>query len=224
MRLGIVADVHCRSDALREAAEQMTAAGVEEILLAGDAHYQYRFSDETVDVIREFGMRCVAGNHEAVLLGPHGRRALADPRVRAENVAFTREMPDRLTTTVGGRRLTMVHADPFARTYDYLYADDPRFDRADELDTDVLVLGHTHVPMVARFGRTLVVNPGALMLSRDPGGHGVLTYAVLDTGGDDVFVIRDGAGWDDPVRPVERSSRLHGRAGPAVAEVSATTR
>jgi putative phosphoesterase len=206
VRVGIVADVHCRHEALREAAEQMTRAGVEEILLAGDAHYQYRFSNETVDVIREYGMRCVAGNHEAVLLGPHGSRAVGAPHVRARNVAFMREVPDRITTTVDGRSLTMVHANPWARTFDYLYADDPRFDRCDALDTDVLILGHTHVPMVARFGRTLAVNPGALMLSRDPGGHGVLTYAVLDTGSDDVFLIRDGDGWDHPVRPAERSS------------------
>jgi putative phosphoesterase len=207
VRLGILADVHCRHEALREAAEQMTRAGVEEILLAGDTHNQYRFSNETVDVIREYGMRCVAGNHEAVLLGPHGRRAVGAPHVRADHLAYMREVPERLSTTVGGRRLTMLHADPFARTFDYLYADDPRFDRTDELRTDVLVLGHTHVPMVARFGRTLVVNPGALMLSRDPDGHGVLTYAVLDTGSDDVFVIRDGHGWEQPVRPTERTTR-----------------
>jgi len=207
VRLGIVADVHCHHEALREAAEQMTRAGVEEILLAGDAHYQYRFSNETVDVMREYGMRCVAGNHEAVLLGPHGRRALDAPHVRAGHVGYMREIPDRLTTTIGGRRLTMLHADPFARTFDYLYADDLRFDRCDELDTDVLVLGHAHVPMLARFGRTLVVNPGALMLSRGAEGQGVLTYAVLDTGTEDVFIVRDGRGWDNPVPPAGRSSR-----------------
>jgi putative phosphoesterase len=201
MRLGIVADVRCPHEALREAAEQMTGAGVEGILLAGDAHYQYRFSNETVEVIREYGMRCVAGNHEVVLLAPHGTRAIS-----AQQVACMREVPDRLTTTVGGRRLTMVHANPWAETFDYLYAGDPRFDRCDDLDTDLLILGHTHVPMVARFGRTLAVNPGALMLSRDPGSHGVLTYAVLETGTDDVFVIRDGLGWDHPVQPVQRSS------------------
>ena len=204
MRIGVVADVHCRHEALREAAGQLAAAGVDEILLAGDAHYQYRFSTGTVDVIREFGIRCVTGNHEAVLLGPAGRRALEAPHVRAADVALVRELPDRVTTAVGGLRLTMLHADPFAPSFDYLYADDPRFDRCDELDTDVLVLGHTHVPMVARFGRTLAVNPGALVLSRDPGGHGALTYAVLDTDGPEVFLIRDGAGWDDPVVPLSR--------------------
>jgi hypothetical protein len=160
----------------------MTGAGVEEILLAGDAHYQYRFRNETVEVIREYGMRCVAGNHEAVLLGPHDTRAISAPHVRAQQVAYMREVPDRLTTTVGGRRLTMVHANPWAETFDYLYAGDPRF------------------------GRTLAVNPGALMLSRDPGSHGVLTYAVPETGTDDVFVIRDGLGWDHSVQQVQRSS------------------
>lgn len=206
MRLGIVADVRCPHEALREAAEQMTGAGVEEILLAGDAHYQYRFSNETVEVIRDYGMRCAAGNHEAVLLGPHDTRAISAPHVRAQQVAYMREVPDRLTTTVGGRGLTMVHANPWAETFDYLYAGDPRFDRCDDLDTDLLILGHAHVPMVARFGRTLAVNPGALMLSRAPGGHGLLTYAVLETGTDDVFVIRDGLRWDHPVQPAEGSS------------------
>lgn len=62
MRIGIVADVHCRHEALREAAGELVARGVDEILLAGDAHLQYRFSTETVEVIRAFGIRCVAGN------------------------------------------------------------------------------------------------------------------------------------------------------------------
>jgi putative phosphoesterase len=207
MRIGIVADVHCRHEGLREAAEQMTRAGVDEVLLAGDLHYQYRFSNETVDVVHEYGMRCVAGNHEAVLLGPQGARAASAPHVRASHLAYMRALPQRLTTTVGSRRLTMVHADPFGGTFDYLYADDPRFVGCDGLDTDVLVLGHTHVPMVARFGRTLVVNPGALMLSRDPGGHGVLTYAVYDSESHDVLLIRDGHGWEQPVRPTERTAR-----------------
>jgi len=199
MRIGIVADVHCRHDALRRAAKELTAAGVDEILLAGDAHYQYRMSPETTDLIAEYGIRCVRGNHEAVLASPGGQRAREASHVRAADRAFLTEVPDRLTSRIGGLRLTMVHADPFTRGYDYLYPGDPRFARCDELGTDVLVLGHTHVPMVVRSGRTLVVNPGSLELSRDPGGHGVLTYAVLDTDGPEVFLVRDGAGWEGPV-------------------------
>jgi len=212
VRIGIVADVHCRHEALREAAGQLVSGGVDEILLAGDAHLQYRFSTETVDVIREFGIRCVAGNHEAVLLGPSGRRAMAAPHMRPADVALTEAAPDRLTTRVGGLRLMMLHANPFAPDFDCLCADDRRFAHCDELDTEVLVLGHTHVPMVAQFGRTLTINPGSLVLSRDPGGHGVLTYAVLDTDEREVFLVRDGAGWDDPVevagrRPVNATTR-----------------
>lgn len=119
--------------------------------------------------------------------------------MRAADLAFMREVPDRLTTTVDGLRLSMLHANPFAPDFDYFYADDRRFARCDELDTDVLVLGHTHVPMVRRFGSTLTINPGSLVLSRDPGGHGVLTYAVLDTDERAVFLVRDGLRLDEPV-------------------------
>jgi putative phosphoesterase len=199
VRIGVLADVHCRHEALRRATEELAAAGVDEILLAGDAHYQYRISAEVGDLVDEYGLRCVRGNHEAVLASPAGRRAREAAHVRARDLAFLQDVPDRLTTTVGGLRLTMLHANPFARSYDYLYADDPRFSRCDELDTDLLVLGHTHVPMLARSGRTLVVNPGSLELSRDPGGHGVLTYAVVDTADREVFLVRDGVGWEEPV-------------------------
>jgi len=199
VRIGIVADVHCRHEALRRAAQELAAAGVDEMLLAGDAHNQYRLSSETVDVIAEYGIRCVRGNHDAVLAGPAGRRAREAPHVRPADLAFLEEVPDRLTSTVDGLRLTMVHADPFSGSYDYLYAGDPRFARCDELGTDLLVLGHTHVPMVARVGGTLVVNPGSLELSRDAGGHGTLTYAVVDTAEREVFLVRNGVGWDEPV-------------------------
>lgn len=181
----------------------MMEAGVEEILLAGDAHFEYRFSNDTVDVIREYDMRYVIGNHEAVLLSPAGSRAASAPHVRAGNLEYVRNAPKRLTSTVDGKRLTMVHANPWAPSFDYLYAANPLFARCDELDTDYLVLGHTHVPMVARFGRTLAINPGSLMFSQDPGGHRLPTFAVLDTDGDHVFVIRDGAGWDKPVHVPE---------------------
>ena len=53
MKLGIVSDVHCRHEELRLVAHALLREGVDEILLAGDAHDEYRFSNEVVDVIEE---------------------------------------------------------------------------------------------------------------------------------------------------------------------------
>jgi putative phosphoesterase len=202
VRLGIVSDVHCQHDALEQAAQVLVGEGVDEILLAGDAHYEYRFSNEVVELIRAYGMRYVLGNHEAMLIGPHGERATAAAHVRPANLDFVRQSPYRITTKVGGKTLTMVHANPFAPDNHYLHPGDPLFRRCEELDTDYLILGHTHVPLTERFGRTLVINPGSLMFSRDAGARGLVTYAVLDTDTDEVRLERTRPEdlVDDPVR------------------------
>ena len=191
MRLGVISDVHCAADDLQRAAEHLVSEGVDEILLAGDAHFEYRFSNEVASLIQAYGMRYILGNHEAVLLGPHGSRARSRPHVGAANLRFTEEAPFRLRANVGGKTLTMVHANPWAPDNEYLGPQNRLFDRCDELDTDFLVLGHTHVPAVFRRGRTLVVNPGSLAMSREPGAPlGTLTYAVLDTDAEAAEIVR----------------------------------
>src|SRR3990172_5995152 len=51
MRLGIISDVHCNHEALRIALERM--GPVDELLCAGDAVYQFRFSNEVMRILRE---------------------------------------------------------------------------------------------------------------------------------------------------------------------------
>ena len=84
----------------------------------------------------------------------------------------------------------MVHASPFAPYSDYLYPGSPLLARCAEIDADILVLGHTHVPMAERVGTTLVVNPGSLGQGGDPDYPGMVTYAVLDTESEEVTIHR----------------------------------
>ena len=58
---------------LQTAVDEM-APVVDEILFAGDAVYEYRMSNEIVDLIRATGMHYVLGNHEIELLSPGGVR------------------------------------------------------------------------------------------------------------------------------------------------------
>ena len=51
MRLGIISDIHCNHEALRIALDRM--GPVDELLCAGDAVYQFRFSNEVMRILRE---------------------------------------------------------------------------------------------------------------------------------------------------------------------------
>ena len=75
----------------------------------------------------------------------------------------------------------MVHASPFPPYDQYVVPGHPVLRRVAELATDVLVLGHAHVPYVVRTGDTVVVNPGSVGRADGPGGDDRLTFAVLDT-------------------------------------------
>jgi len=50
-----------------------------------------------------------------------------------------------------------------------------------EVGTDVLVVGHTHQPVVAEQGKRLVINPGSLGQPRNPAFPHRRTYMILDT-------------------------------------------
>jgi putative phosphoesterase len=179
VRLGIVSDIHCNIDALQIALARM--GDVDELLCAGDAFYEYRFSNEVVELLRERGARYVLGNHEAVLLGPSGIRARQSASVRQENVEWVAQQPKSIEVDVNGKRLVMVHASPMDPYTQYVWAGSPELKRLGDIEADYIVLGHTHAQMAERAGRALVINPGSTGEARDLANGRKLSYAVLDT-------------------------------------------
>ena len=194
MKLGIVADIHCNHRALEIALERM--GPVDELLCAGDAVYQFRFSNEVIRLLRERGARYVLGNHEETLLGKWGAPARSAPYVDAAELAYMASAPERIATRVDGKRLLMVHGSPFEPKYEYLYPNGD-FSRFRDLDADYVILGHTHFKMAMRAGKTLVVNPGSCGEARDHRNGFLLSAAVLDTETDEVTFIE----FPDPTRP-----------------------
>ena len=184
MRLGIVSDIHCNAAALDRAIEQM--GDVDELLCAGDACYQYRFSNDVARRLREIGGRYVLGNHEEILLSEEGARAQASPSVERDLLEWTRERPQIIRAEIGAKKLLMFHATPWAPYRDYLFPHDPALERLAEEEADFIIYGHTHAPLVRRIGRALIVNPGSAGEFR--GSERTLTYAVLDTAADSATI------------------------------------
>lgn len=187
--IGIVSDIHCNVAAMEHAIEDLSGR-VDTVIVAGDAVFQYRFSNEIVELIRAYDMPYVLGNHELSLLGPGAERARSAPWINPANLEFMASAPKRVTLDPGGKRILVVHASPFPPYGDYLFAGSPELARCAYLDTDILILGHTHRAMAERIGRTLVVNPGSLGLADDPTHPGLLSFAVLDSDSDEVTIHR----------------------------------
>src|SRR3990172_9917170 len=113
MKLGIVADVHCNIEGLRLALELM--GPVDELLCAGDALYQFRFSNDVIALLRQRGARYILGNHERVLLGPWGERVRAGDGVDAGLLAYMSEQPYHIETRINRPPLALLHRSPFEK-------------------------------------------------------------------------------------------------------------
>jgi putative phosphoesterase len=195
MRIGLVSDIHCNAAGLRAALDLM--GDVDEVLCAGDAIYEFSFSNDVVATLREKGVRTVHGNHEAVFLGRGGVRAREEPTIDREHLAWLGEQPATLSTRIGGKSLQMVHGSPWDPFGEYVFSTSRKLERFAGLDTDYVIMGHTHIPMARRSGRVALINPGSTGEARDPAHRWRLTFAVLDTVADEVMHCS----FPDPMRP-----------------------
>lgn len=185
MRIGIISDIHCDVRALERALKEMQ--DVDRVLCAGDMVLQYRFSNEVVDIIRHYGIPTVQGNHEAAVLSSAGAAMRANGAIRPDNLTFTENLPSLMEMMIENKQFIMMHTSPLDPTgggrdlRDGMATGDGLIAQVPESRADVLIVGHTHKPIVAQVGRTLVINPGSLGQSRDPANPHLRTYAIMDT-------------------------------------------
>jgi putative phosphoesterase len=195
MRIGIVSDIHCNAAGLQQALDLMGA--VDELICAGDAIYQYRFSNEVVRLLRDSGARMVLGNHEETFLSPAGERARSSPTIDHDLLAWLAEQPASLTTRVNGSTLHVVHGSPWEPRFEYLYPHSRTLHRFRDFDADYVLMGHTHYQMAERMGRALLINPGSTGEPRDARNDWRVSFAVLDTAAKELRFCN----FRDPARP-----------------------
>lgn len=192
MRLGIVSDIHCNIASLDVALERM--GNVDEVLCAGDAIFQFRFSNAVVGRLKEVGAHLVLGNHEEIMLSPQGERVRAQADIDHELLRWLSEQPRRIDTVIGGKRITMFHGS-HRDCGEYVYPQNAVMNEFGTLGADYVVHGHTHCAMKRQVNGTLVINPGSAGQPRDPGNGFRSSYAILDTqSGEVTFDV-----YDDPV-------------------------
>lgn len=194
MKIGIISDIHCNAGGLRAGLALM--GSVHEVICAGDAIYQYRFSNEVVAELRAAGAHVILGNHEETFLSADGVRARAAPGIDRDHLDWLAEQPHTINTRVNGKSLFVVHGSPWEPHREYIYPTSPTLQRFAGFDADYVLMGHTHYQMAHRVDGTMLINPGSAGDPRDPRNNYRLSFAVLDTATGDVRFCN----YDDPAR------------------------
>lgn len=155
MDIGIISDVHGDYDALEHALDRLDRFHrVKQVLCAGDLVGRGPHPDDVVQLVRQRAIPTVRGNHD------EWNYALSP-----ENKDYLRELPLEWRGIFDGVSIYMCHGKPGNNLWG-LYRDhisDTLLNMMlNSLRADVLVTGHTHMPLFARVKRGCVVNPGSL--------------------------------------------------------------
>lgn len=155
MKIGIISDIHGDYDALETALNRLdTHHQVDQILCAGDLVGRGPDPDRVVSVIRERGILTVRGNHDEWFYG-----------LSSDNTAYLKALPVDWVGNYAGRRIFMCHGKPGNNMWG-LYRDHISGTLLNmmlsSLNVDVLITGHTHVPLYIRVANGCVINPGSV--------------------------------------------------------------
>ena len=177
MKIGIVSDIHAYLDNFKDALTIFEEHNVDKIICAGDIVDGGQDGDAVVQLIRERGIDTVLGNHDRDVFADQAwvRRNMRvsgetmNPLLlMLETVAYVSQLPVNLTFNWEGLHICLAHGIPNNNTQ-YLFSDSPdaRFHEAlAQTDADILILGHTHEPMIAQIGNRYILNAGSVSINR----------------------------------------------------------
>lgn len=194
MKIGLISDIHANVKALHRALDILQGQGVDQIICAGDLVDKGVEGDAVVALIRVRNIPSVVGNHDWMAdlsqerrLDRHGDDH--PMRLADDTLDFLATLPDTLTYTWEGRRVLVAHGTPWSRDeYLFPYSKAALFKQVAQFaEADVVILGHTHEPMIALVDEVSIFNPGSVCGLHE---HGSGTCATL-TLPDCVFRVFD---------------------------------
>lgn len=198
MRFALLGDVHGNATALEAVLGAASRAGVQELLITGDLIGYYFEPSEVLKLLEPWRMHVVRGNHEEMLrkvreaplaleeieqkYGSGLRVAIED--LTAEQQDWLCHLPHPQRIRIGDHGILLCHGSPWdIDLYVYPDASTELLEQCGSSGDKLIVLGHTHYPMMVEFNGVRIVNPGSVGQPRNgkPGAHWALYDSELDS-------------------------------------------
>src|SRR4030042_4390818 len=186
MKIGLISDIHSNIYALKSVLRRLRAMDL--ILCAGDITGYYPFANEVFEELDKYSVVYIQGNHDAYLCGDEIKDLnVLEPtsfnytkkHITNENLGGLKKAQIQLEMLTDGLKILMFHGSPWNKLEGYVYPDYPYFEKFRKVDADVLILGHTHYPLVKQVGEKLIINPGSCGQPRDYDARA--SFAIFDT-------------------------------------------
>jgi predicted phosphodiesterase len=190
MRVLVVSDIHGNLAAL----EAVLGQDYDALVCLGDLVGYGPCPGPVLRLLRVRANLILQGNHDRALaegVAPGCRPAferlahavfpLGQRQLTADEIAYLGALPRQATRTFDGVRYHFLHATPSDSLYRYLGPDPTQWAReVTGIETEALIVGHTHIQFDLRVDGKRVVNPGSVGQPKD--GDPGAAYAILERG------------------------------------------
>lgn len=195
MRVLLLSDVHGNYDALSAVFERFPR--FDEVWVLGDLVDYGPEPHLVVDAVRSLDPDVVVmGNHDAAVafgvdcrcgeemrdVSVYTRNAVSLRLLGNDQVRWLRGLRASVDVTLGGRKGLLVHGSPRNPLYEYMHPSlgpQALAEMVRPRSWNLVLVGHTHVPMDVVVEGVRVLNPGSVGQPRD--GDPRASFAILDT-------------------------------------------
>ncbi len=174
-RLGVIADIHSNIHALEAVLEELKDLP---LVCAGDIVGFCANPNEVFQSLLNRKILCSRGDHDYAIAAK--RPATLDPasayiakwtakKLCTDYFRFLEELPTSINFSMGKYKICVTHGSPRSIT-EYVLSTDPEDCLREYVrmtKADLLILGHTHIPMIKEIDGTLIINPGSIGAPRD---------------------------------------------------------
>ncbi|MBI5927888.1 MAG: metallophosphoesterase family protein [Chloroflexi bacterium] len=170
MKIGLISDIHSELNGLESALALLHRHNIDQIICMGDVVEIGRGrGDQAAALLHELAIPCVMGNHDQYSLGHHlwllkngdpHDPTLQSRLLKPETFTFLQHLPETLRYQWADQRVVISHGTVWTL---HPQSRPIIFKRILKIaEADILILGHTHVPMRVNVEGRWVLNPGSV--------------------------------------------------------------
>ena len=194
----MISDVHANLVALEAVLQK--AGAVDIIIHAGDIVDYNPWPLEVLKRIMDLNIITVMGNHDrdSATGKPAGYNPYAHISCQWTHTQLTHEyrrylieLPKKREIFIEGLKIFLCHGSPYDLVDEYVFP--PPVTSRETLmefckftESDIVIMGHTHIPFVEQFSNKYVINPGSVGQPRD--NIAMASYMILEIYGKNVAI------------------------------------
>jgi putative phosphoesterase len=236
LRFAVIGDIHSNKFALESVLEDISTQKVDFVISTGDLVGYLPFVNEVIDTMKANKILVVQGNHDkniadAQPVGEETINAMSEVQIHSgassaytnwiiteEHRKYLKNLPTQLRIDCNGLKVLIVHGS-HRSINEYLYEDKEILEPlAAELDMDIIVSGHTHLPYHSIINNKHFINAGSV--GKPKHGDAKAAYVIVSVEGDQVHsdIIKVSYDVESMIKAIEDNNMISNKLIPMLRE------